>query len=288
MRKLLPLLLFLGLAACASTPSAPPQTADIALPAAFRDGFVFLQVSVNGAEPVWMELDDGTSPSAIDLDYARSLGLILKPGAGSGTGFGTEKISFYNTQATVTAGEARRAIDFSAAPLTGMTGPDGKPLAGVLGYSFLRNRILVIDYPKSEIRFAAATAPCACDLPMGIDNDIPTIPVTVAGHRLTALIDSGGAYELLVTPAGVKTAGLDAQAAQAKPVTGYGYAGSQTAAIGTAPNLSVGAITRQNPSAVYSTFGTAPLKTPAALGAWFLRDYKVTLNYRARTVRFEP
>ncbi len=288
MRNILPLLLALGLAGCAETPPVRPEAADTPLPAAFRDGFVFLQVSVNGAPPVWMELDDGTSPSAIDLDYARSLGLALKPGAGSGTGFGTEKIAFYNTQATVAAGAASRSIDFSAAPLTGLTGPDGKPLAGVLGYSFLRNRILVIDYPKSEIRFAADSAPCACDLFMGMDNDIPTVPVTVAGHRLTALVDSGGAYELLVTPAGVKAAGLDAETARAKPVTGYGYAGSQAAAIGTAPDLSVGAILRQNPSAVYSTFGTAPLKTPAALGTWFLKNYKVTLNYRARTVRFEP
>ncbi len=286
MRKLISLLVVLSLTGCASTPAAP--MADTPLPATFKDGFAYLKVSVNGAPEVWMELDDGTSPSAIDLGYAKSLGLALKPGAGSGTGFGTQKISFFNTRATLAAGASTRTIDFSAAPLTGLTGPDGQPLMGVLGYSFLKDRIIVIDYPRGEVRFLAASPPCACDLPMGIDNDIPTVPLTIAGHRMTALVDSGGAYELLVTPAGVKAAGLEADAAQARPVTGYGYAGAQAVAIGTAPGFDVGTIARQNPSTVYATFGTAPLKTPAALGTWFLRNYKVTLNYRARTVRFEP
>ncbi len=285
MRKHYPLLLALGLTACATT--ATPEASDSNLPATFKDGFAYLKVSVNGASPVWMELDDGTSPSAINLDYAKSLGLVLKPGAGSGTGFGTQKIAFFNTRASLAAGDAERTIDFSAAPLTGLTGPDGQQLQGVLGYSFLKDRIVEIDYPKGEVRLLATSPPCTCDLKMGIDNDIPTVPLTLAGHAMTALVDSGGAYELLVTPAGVKAAGLDAWAAQAKPVTGYGYAGAQTAALGSAPDFTVGGIVRTNPSAVYSTFGTAPLKTQAALGTWFLRNYKVTLNYRARTVRFE-
>lgn len=285
MRKFVPILLALGLAGCAT--SAPPEAADTPLPAMVKDGFVFLQVSVNGSAPVWMELDDGTSPSAIDLAYAKSLGLDLKAGAGSGTGFGTEKIRFFNAKAMVAAGASARTIDFSAAPMTGLMGPDGRPLAGVLGYSFLKDRIIVIDYPRGEVHFAGSVPPCDCDLNMGIDNDIPTVPVTVAGHPMTALVDSGGAYELLVTPAGVRAADLETEQAAAKPVTGYGYAGAQAAAMGTAPALSVGAITRPNPSTVYSTFGTAPLKTPAAIGAWFMKDYKVTLNYRAHKVRFE-
>jgi len=279
------LLLMLALTACAS---APAQQADIELPAAFHDGLVYVRVSVNGASPVWMDLDDGTSPSAIDLDYARSLGLTLKPGAGSGTGIGTERIEFFNTTADLTAGASSRRIDFSASRLKGMTGPDGRPLAGVLGYSFLAGKILIIDYPRQRVVFAAQSAPCACDLPMGFDTNIPTVPVTVAGHRMTALIDSGGQYELLATPAAVRQAGLDAYAVQGRSVTGYGYAGAQGVRIGHAPYVTVGSIRKDNPETVYSTFGTSPLKAEAALGAWFLRDYRVTLNYRARTVRLEP
>lgn len=283
--KRLALLFLIPLSACAS---APAQPADIALPAVFRDGLVYIQVSVDGAPPVWMDLDDGTSPSAIDLDYARSLGLKLKPGAGSGTGIGTERVTFFNTSAELSTGGAVRRIDFSASRLKGMTGPDGKQLAGVLGYSFLAGKILVIDYPRQTVAFTASAPPCTCDLPMGLDTNIPTVPVTIAGHRMTALIDSGGMYDLLATPAAVKLAGLESYAGRGVPVTGYGYAGAQGVRIGRAPDVTVGSIVKTNPETVYGTFGTSPLKAEAALGARFLKDYRVTLNYRARTVRLEP
>ncbi len=279
------LLAALLLSACAS---APAQPADIELPAAFHDGLVYVRVSVNGAQPVWMDLDDGTSPSAIDLDYAKSLGLKLKPGVGSATGIGSERVEFFNTSAELAAGASSRRIDFSASRLKGMLGPDGKQLAGVLGYSFLAGRILVIDYPNERVIFAAASKPCACDLPMGMDTNIPTVPITISGHRLTALVDSGGQYDLFATPAAVKLAGLGALAAQASPVTGFGYAGAQGVHVGRAPDVVVGSIRKANPETVYGTFGTSPLKAEAALGARFLKDYRVTLDYRARTVRIEP
>lgn len=267
--------------------AAPP--ADIVLPSAFHDGMTYVQVSINGATPRWMGLDDGTSPSVLDLDYAKSLDLPLKPGAGSGTGFGTQKVLFFTTKADIAAGGSNRShADFSAARLSGMIGPDGQQLAGVLGYSFLKDRILVIDYPRREIRFAASSRACTCDIPFRFDNDIPSIPVTVGGRRMTALIDSGGAYELLITPAGARSSGLQAWLDQATPHTGYGYAGAQSVLIGQAPDLTVGEFVVAMPQTVYSTFGTAPLKSQAALGVHFLEHYKVTLNYRAHTVRFEP
>ncbi|MEI9905381.1 MAG: aspartyl protease family protein [Asticcacaulis sp.] len=279
------LILALSLTACASEPL--PVAEDVTLPATFRNGVVFIKTSVNGAAPVWMLLDNGTTPSAIDLDYAKSLGLMLKSGTGSGTGIGSAKFQFFNTSAEVAAGATDRRIAFSALKLTGITGPDGEPLAGVLGYSFVAGRIVVIDYPHSEVRFAAASAPCACDLAMTLDNDIPAIPVTVAGHKLAALVDTGGEYDLLLTPTAVRLAGLQAWAGKAHPATGSGYAGAQTVMVGSAPDVTVGTITKPGPQALYATFGTSPLTSPVALGVAFLKDYKVTLNYRARTVRFD-
>ncbi|MBP2160180.1 MULTISPECIES: pepsin/retropepsin-like aspartic protease family protein [Asticcacaulis] len=265
----------------------PARVADIELPAVFHDGMVYLKVSVNGAEPVWMNLDNGTSPSAISLDYARGLGLKLDKAAGWGTGIGHKPVEFFNTKADLTAGDSTRRIDFAASRLDGMLGPDGRPLAGVLGHSFLAGRIVVIDYPRNRVWFTSRLEPCGCDLPMGEDFNIPTVPVTVAGRRMTALIDSGGMYELLITPSGVRAAGLQAYAEAGRPRTSYGYAGAQTVHVGTAPDVIVGKIRRDNPSAVYGAFGTSPLKSQAALGAMFLKDYRVTLNYQARKVRLQ-
>lgn len=286
MRLFLFAMLAFGLTACASV---PPQTADIVLPTTFRDGFIFVKASVNGAEPVWMLLDNGTTPSAIDLSYARRLGLPLKAGAGSGTGIGTAKFQFFNTAADIAAGEAAMPrMALSAIDLSAILGPDGEPLKGVLGYSFLEGRIVVIDYPGTEVRFAAASAPCTCDVPMTLDTDIPSVPASVAGQPMRALIDTGGAYDVLLTPAAVQAADLGAYARAARPTTRSGYAGMQTATIGEGPAVTVAGMTKPHPQALFATFGTSPLKTPAALGYAFLRAYKVTLNYRAHRVRFEP
>lgn len=280
-------LLAFGLTACASVP--PPQASDITLPTTFRDGVIFVKASVNGAGPVWMLLDNGTTPSGIDLAYARSLGLPLKAGAGSGTGIGTAKFQFFNTAADVSAGGASvRHMAISALDLSAIPGPDGEPLKGVLGYSFLEGRIVVIDYPHEAVRFAATSAPCRCDLPMTLDTEIPTVPVSVAGHPMRALVDTGGAYDLLLTPAAVQAASLEDYARAARPTTGSGYAGTQAATIGDGPAITVAGMTKLHPQALFAGFGTSPLKTPAALGHAFLRSYKVTLNYRARTARFEP
>jgi hypothetical protein len=263
------------------------RAAELELPAAFHDGLVYLKVSVNGADPVWMNLDNGTSPSAIRLDYAQGLGLKLHKAAGWGTGIGHKPVEFFNTRAELTAGADTQRIDFAASRLDGIMGPDGKPVAGVLGHSFLKGRILVIDYPQSRVWFADRVKPCRCDLPMGQDFNIPTVPVTIAGRPMTALIDSGGMYELLITPAGIRAAGLQAYAEAAEARTSYGYAGAQDVRVGTAPDVVVGAIRRVMPSTVYGPFGTSPLKSQAALGATFLRNYRVTLNYRAKKVRLE-
>lgn len=284
MRKSL-LAVFLFLTACAATPQT---SAVVDLPATFSNGSVFVKVSVNGAPEVWMQLDNGTTPSAIDLDYARSLGLDLRPGAGSGTGIGSGTFSFYNTSAYLTAGAASRHIGFAAVALQGMAGPDGKPLAGVLGYSFLAGQIAVIDYPAQRLSFVASLPPCGCDIAMKLDTDIPAIPVSVAGHRLTALVDTGGAYDLLLAPRGVAAAALEAEADGARASSGYGYAGPQAVKVGQAPDVTVGEVTKPQPQALFATFGTSPLKAEAALGSEFLKAYRVTLNYRGHTVRIEP
>ncbi len=273
------------------TANAAPEK--LVLPSAFSNGFVYVKVSINGAPAVWMDIDDGTSPSVIDFDYAQKLGLKLKDAGKLGEGVGNAPAQLFTTRvAKLTSGPVSQSdVEFEAAKLTvtGMTGPDGQPLAGIVGYSFLKGRVVVLDYKANEVDFLTQKpTACICDLPMKLDNDVPAIEVSVAGHPVTALIDSGGQYNLLLTPATAQAIGVGDTMTAATPATGYGYNGAQNVRIGTAPSLAVGTISLANPATMYSTFGNAPLKAGGSLGVQFLRHYRVTLNYPASTVRFDP
>ena len=277
-----------ALTACAAAPAETaiaPVTASGPLPAVFRDGRIYLHVALNSASPVWMELDTGTVPSVIDAGYAQTLGLDVKNSRQAGKGFGTAQVPVARTQAQITAGPiAANDIAFSVMPLHNMPGPDNQPVAGVLGFSFLAGRIITIDYASGTVRFADA---CTCDLRMTLDADVPSVPVMIAGHAVDALIDTGGGYDVLITPATANAIGLQGQMNLAAPVQGVGYGGAQAGRMGAGLDISAGGITRPASSALYSTFGTAPIKSGAALGFNFLQSARVTLNYRDHTARLE-
>ena len=282
---------FFCLAALCLLPVAAHAAPDkIVLPSAFSGGFAYIKVSINGAPAVWMNIDDGTTPSAIDIDYARSLGLTLKHTGKLGEGAGDSPAEVLRTRAaTLATGSVSQAnIAFEATSLKAFKAPDGTPLEGILGYSFLKGRILVLDYKAGEVDLLTASKPAPGDLPFTYDDDVPSIAITVAGHPVTALIDSGGGYNLLLTPATATAIGLGDAMASGPTGTGYGYNGAQTMRGGTAPDLNVGTITLTNPATVFTTFGNAPLKAGGSLGNQFLMHYRVTLNYRTKTIRFEP
>ena len=151
--------------------------------------------------------------------------------------------------------------------------------------------IIAIDYRKQEVYFEDAPAQGdPRDIAMTLVDGIPSIKLKMANQSIDALIDSGGSYGMIITPATAKALGIEDRMADAKPAATVGHGGDQHIVVGKAPPFSVGDLTVRDMSAAYTTFGTATEKIGAgmSLGTGFLRKYKVTLNYPANTVRFEP
>lgn len=65
---------------------------------------------------------------------------------------------------------------------------------GVIGFPVFRDCLLTLDYPASTVTIAPGALP-ACDgreiVPITIERDIPSIALTVAGHTMSAHVDSG-------------------------------------------------------------------------------------------------
>src|SRR5262245_46371607 len=127
----------------------------VEIPFEFEHNQIIVQVKIAGKGPFNMLLDTDTDPSAIDAATARELGLAVGSKGATASGGGTEANTAYPARLpNVELGNVT-ARDVSAATidLTKLGGRIGKPVHGVLGYSFLKDRIVQIDYPNQKLRF---------------------------------------------------------------------------------------------------------------------------------------
>ncbi|WP_327019751.1 retropepsin-like aspartic protease [Caulobacter sp. Root1455] len=267
--------------------SLPARAAEQRLPAAFADGsnHVFLKVSINNAPEAWMLLDTGTVPSTIDRAYAQSLGLKLGKESNTGKGAGTGPIVIAKTKVqSVRVGAAtQQDVAFESMVFSFPT-PDGQPAVGVLGYSFLAGRILIVDYQKREVLFTDAGLSSAQGFPFRMVYNIPTVRAALGGEQVDALIDTGGYYDVLLTPPAAKRLGLEKAMADGAAATGFGYGGAQDYKLGKGPDLSLGDLVKPSPAIAFIPL---PIKIDGALGTVFLKDYRMTLDYPAKRVLFE-
>lgn len=261
------------------------------VPSAFAtDGshHVYVRVSINDAKPVWMLLDTGTSPSTIDRDYARSIGLTLGRERNIGKGVGGDAIPIAKASvAQLRIGGTRRdKVAFEAMPFR-FTAPDGEIAVGVIGRSALTGRTLVLDYPARQVRLTedSGLAACRCGAPIKLPYGIPSVRAALGGRTIDTIIDSGGSYDVLITPPGASRLGLIEAMNAGQASTGHGYGGGAPIRSGPGPALKVG---DQEKPATAITYIALPIKIDAALGTWFLKDYRTTIDYRARRVLFEP
>ncbi len=143
----------------------------LTVPFNFSHGVIELDVAV-GRVPLHMLLDTGIDPSVIDLARADSLGLRIDRGSGgevSGVGSATHAEG-YDTEIVglEIGGRSFSAIEAGATNLAAVSSAYGRRLDGMLGYSFLKGRIVLIDYAAKQVSIldqasdaAAATKRCA-------------------------------------------------------------------------------------------------------------------------------
>src|SRR5438132_10561897 len=123
-----------------------------------RDQIV-VQAKIGGKGPFNLLLDTDTDPSAIDLATARELGLNLGSKGYPASGGGTDANSTFLTKlAVIELGNMSvKNVTAGAIDLTKLGAKLGRPIHGVLGYSFLKDRIVQIDYPAHLVRFYEST-----------------------------------------------------------------------------------------------------------------------------------
>ena len=137
-------------ALCAANAAATPLT----VPFDFSRSAIGLDVTVRGV-PLYMILDTGVDPSGIDSSRAEALHLHVDRGAGgeaSGEGDAAHAQIYPATiEGLGVAGRTLGSVDALAMDMSTLSVRYGRKLDGILGYSFLNTRIVLIDYPNSRL-----------------------------------------------------------------------------------------------------------------------------------------
>ena len=280
-----------------STPRAHEKPVEV--PFETERNLIFVQVKLNGRGPFSMMLDTGTDPSAIDIAAAKELGLELTASGENAVGGGTGKNAIYEVKPIdVGVGElSAPQVEISAVDLSKIATAIGKPVHGVLGHSFLNNRIVQIDFPARRLRFyknspagQERAGSARATLPFEYAHDsILVKDVAVNGRQVTTLFDTGFNGAFNVMPAAIPQLGLEEVFEKATPKKAVGFSGAATSREGILPMVKIGSLSVEATPAIFWEKGTGHDTTSwgFTIGNGFLKDFVVTLDYPGKLITLE-
>jgi predicted aspartyl protease len=152
------------------------------IPVEYRGGYLWLKVDAAGrSEPLNFVLDSGAASSVLDISAARRLG------AKFGRRVAVQGVHSRTTARLIERFEAQ-AAGFSlpksvlAVDLSAVSKTCDRPIDGLLGADFFRDRIVQIDFDAMAVRLLDHAQPSArCTvLPMKARNGTFCVPVSVA------------------------------------------------------------------------------------------------------------
>lgn len=231
-------------ASCAVLLAVPAVAGDVlTVPFDFSRGAIGLDVLVKG-KPLYMILDTGVDPSAVDAARAQALGLPVQRDAGgeaSGEGHDSHAQIYPATiEDLALGGRAFGSVDAASMDMSQLSARYGKPLDGVLGYSFLSSRIVLIDYPHRTVSILGTAADAVpliavCRTRFSIplrsyEGDmIPVIPQFRFGSATAPItLDTGSTGGISLYDGALDLPGLKTELIQAGEITSTGARGAST------------------------------------------------------------
>lgn len=169
------------------------------VPLQFRDGLLWVEVQTPAStRPLHFLIDSGASVSVLHRGTADQLRLKLGPKAAV-TGVGTTTTGFGPTPWTARIGRIDLPEEVLVLDLSRLATACGRPLDGLVGADFFRNRIVEIDYATETLRLLEASPGSCTDqaIPLGINHRGLSVRASVNGDKDQCLrVDTGCASAL--------------------------------------------------------------------------------------------
>jgi predicted aspartyl protease len=281
--------------------SAQGRPGPVEVPFEFVHNQIVVTVKIAGKGPYNMLVDTDTDPSAIDLATAKELGLGLDSRSYAATGGGSEAQNVQPTRLpSVELGTiVAREVVAGAIDLKKLSARLERPIHGVLGYSFLKDRIIQIDYAASKLRFFTESPYAGIQnqpntvnkiaMPFRYDNGVLIDSVFINGQKLKATLDTGSSGTFALTPEAVAILGLEDQAQNGAGEKSVGYNGEYESKSGVLKSVRLGRLSLESAPASFWPAGTGhdKAKFQVNIGNGFFKDYLVTFDFRGKIAVFE-
>lgn len=229
--------LFIAAAIGAMSVSAAASPASIVVPFDPRSDEVTIIGTIAGHQ-LHFFVDSAVDPSVLDLSAATQLGLKRRGSEGAIEGVGSDQVTAYESALPNfnVAGRPMRSVDILVTDMSQIKARYGAPLDGVLGYSFLKDHAVVIDYPANRLTVFDGSAGklsqrCARTyvFPLSFqsaDEKIILVPgLTIGGVAVGAFLDTGSSGSLTVVANDPTLGRVKAMLPRGKASTGVGARG---------------------------------------------------------------
>jgi predicted aspartyl protease len=277
------------------------RSAPVEVPFEFAHNQIVVTVKIAGKGPYQMLLDTDTDPSAIDLAAAKELGLGLDSRSYPATGGGSvpQTVQLTRLPSVELGTIIAKDVVAGAIDLKKLSDKLGRPIHGVLGYTFLKERIIQIDYPASKLRFFAESPYAGIQnqpntvnkiaMPFRYDSGVLIDSVFINGQKLKATLDTGSSGTFALTPEAVAILGLEDQAQDGAGEKSVGYNGEYESKSGVLKSVRIGRLSLESAPASFWPAGAGhdKAKFQVNIGNGFFKDYLVTFDFRGKLVVFE-
>lgn len=279
-------------------------TKDVTIPFELVNKTIFIQVQVGTSAPLWFVLDTGDKYAVIDLAVARSLHLEMAdevPVGGAGKNIIMGRL-LKNSPFHVVGFDGFSQPLFIAVPLADLARASGHPFAGTLGYDFISQFVVEVDYIRQRLILHDKES-----FEYRGTGDILPITFNAAAHPQVhaSVIDSGrapidgtfvldlgsGASVIFNTPFVEKQQFLAGSRPTVPWLEGRGFGGAIDGTVGRIDALKLGSSRIESPIVIFTRCDSGPFASREAegnIGAAVLEKFKVILDYARNRIILEP
>ena len=274
----------------------------VEIPFEFVHNQIVVKVKIGGKGPFNMLVDTNTDPSAIDVATARELGLAVGDKGAPVTGGGTEVNTAYVTRLPSVELGSLVIKDVAAATvnLNKISERMGGPIQGILGFSFLKDRIIQIDYPNLKLRFftespypkiqfSANTVNTIAFPFKREDGEVMIDSVYVNNEKMRAALDTGSSDSFNLTPEAVALLKVEDQAQAGESSNSVGYNGEYESKQGVLKSVRLGRISVEGVRADFwlPKTGHDNKKFQVNIGNGIFQDFVMSFDFKNKIVVFE-